>query len=178
MLRLKWIGLALLTSALLVGCGAEEEQEKKEESKQVEEAKPETNETQSQTVKQPIEEAKNLPPEIKEEIMAAFDQHISAFNSKDVDGYLDTLSKNTRDIEEERQYLEKRFDVYDLKMEPQHTEIIKYDEEKQEAHIFIVMKSVTKDLETGKEVENETRQVMTFKKEEGEWKQAALSAMQ
>ncbi|WP_203363301.1 hypothetical protein [Bacillus sp. REN10] len=175
MLRLKWGGLALFISALLVGCGAEEaKQEKKEEPKQAEE----TNETPSQTVKQPIEEAKNLPPEVKEEIMAVFEQHISTFNAKDLDGYIDTLSETSRDLEEERQYVKKYFDAFDIHMEPQHTKIIQYDEKKQEAHMFIVMKSVTKDLETGKEVEDEIRQVMTFKKEKEGWKQAALSAMQ
>ncbi|MGM7634585.1 hypothetical protein [Bacillus sp. Hm123] len=171
MLRLKTIALALLISTTLVGCGAGG---KKEESKQVEE----TNETENQTVKQPIEEAKNLPPEIKEEIMAAFEQHISAFNAKDLETYIHTISKESRDLEEERKYVKKYFDAFDIHMEPQHTKIIKYDEEEQEAHIFIVMKSVTKDLETGKEIEDETRQVMTFKKEEEGWKQAALSAMQ
>lgn len=171
MLRVKSIALALLVGATLVGCGAEET---KEEPKQVED----TNETENQTVKQPIEEAKNLPPEIKEEIMAAFEQHISAFNAKDLDAYINTISKESRDLEEEREYVKKYFDAFDIHMEPQHTKIIKYDEEKQEAHIFIVMKSITKDLETGKEIEDETRQVMTFKKENEGWKQAALSAMQ
>lgn len=176
-LKYKWMGLALLAGIVMAGCGNEEEkQEKAEKPQAIEETKPE--ETKKVPVTQPIEEADNIPPKEKEELMKTLTQHVEAFNKEDLDAYMDTISKNTeRNYEEERLYVKKVFDTFDAKMEPQHTAIIKYDDKKKEAYIFVAMKSTTKDLQTGKEIEETTRQIMQFNKEEGGWKQTGLSAM-
>ena len=176
------MGLALLTGVLLVGCGNEEKKEEKpDQSQTTEEPKPAADhpaETKQPIITQPIEEADNIPPKEKEELMKTLARHIDAFNGKNLDAYMDTISKNTdRNYEEERSYVKKVFDTFDAKMVPQHTAIIKYDDKKKEAYIFVAMKSITKDLQTGKEVEETTRQIMKFDKEEDGWKQTALSAM-
>ena len=74
--------------------------------------------------------------------------------------------------------MEKTFASFDMKLEPQHTVIIKYDEKKKEANIFSAMKTVTKDVQSGKVVENVTRQVSVYRKEESGWKQISTFAMQ
>ncbi|MFK2826349.1 hypothetical protein QYG89_11860 [Bacillus sp. B190/17] len=176
------MGLVLLAGLLIAGCSDKEETKEKAEAPQTtSETKPAVDgskETGENRVTQPIEEAKNLPPEEKEALMKTLARHVDAFNAKDLDAYMSTISKHTeRNYEEERLYVKKVFDTFEAKMEPQHTVIIKYDEEKKEAYMFIVMKSITKDLQTGKEIEETTRQVMKLNKEEDGWKQTALSAM-
>ncbi|MEK4027897.1 hypothetical protein MKZ02_04940 [Pseudobacillus sp. FSL P4-0506] len=173
---------ALLAGILLAGCGDEEaKKEKADQSQAAEDPKPaadQPEETKQPVVTQPIEDVDNVPPKEKEELMKTLAQHVDAFNGKDLDAYMETISKNTeRNYEEERLYVKKVFDTFDAKMEPQHTAIIKYDDKKKEAYIFVAMKSVTKDLQTGKEVAETTRQVMKFNKEKDGWKQTALSAM-
>ncbi|KAB7706597.1 hypothetical protein F9802_10385 [Bacillus aerolatus] len=174
-MKFRLIGLALLAAVLFAGCGDEEaKEEKKEKTDEIQT----TEEAEQQPVTRPIEEADNIPPKEKEELMKTLTRHVDAFNGKDLDAYMDTISKNTdRDYEEERLYVKKVFDTFDAKMEPLHTAIIKYDDKKKEAHIFVAMKSVTKDLQSEKEIEETTRQIMVFNKEEGGWKQTALSAM-
>ncbi|WP_100332378.1 YybH family protein [Bacillus xiapuensis] len=167
---------ALLAGLLLTGCGDNADQQK--ETKLSEESKETKESAAKQTVRKPIEEAANLPPEVKKELMAAFQKHVAAFNAKDLEAYMNTISPQTRDLEEERQFVKKRFEAFDMKMEPQQTKIIKYDDKAKEAHFFIVMKSTTKDASSGRAVENQSRQIMQFKKEKDGWKQTALSAMQ
>ncbi|OCA88982.1 hypothetical protein A8F95_06085 [Bacillus wudalianchiensis] len=181
-LRIRLIGLALLVGVLLVGCGNEEtKDEKPAPSKTIEEPKPAADqpaETKQPTVTQPIEDADNIPPKEKEELMKTLARHVDAFNGKNLDAYMDTISKNTeRNYDEERAYVKRVFETFDAKMAPQHTAIIKYDDKKKEAYIFVAMKSITKDLQSGKEVEETTRQIMKFNKEKDGWKQTALSAM-
>ncbi|KZR59834.1 hypothetical protein [Pseudobacillus badius] len=179
----KFMGLALAAGVLLAGCGDDEKEQKEQTEAPPAAEAPKPADDQPEKAKppvttQPIEEADNIPPQEKEELMKTFNRHVDAFNSKDLDAYMDTISKNTeRNYEEERLYVKKVFDTFDAKMEPKHTVIIKYDPEKKEAYIFVAMKSVTKDLQTGKEIEETTRQIMTFNKEKDGWKQTALSAM-
>ncbi|HZG73463.1 MAG TPA: hypothetical protein VEY51_18145, partial [Chondromyces sp.] len=134
----------------------------------------------SAPVAQPIEEAESIPPEEKEALLQALDRHIDAFNAKDLDAYMDTISKNpvSFDYEEEREYMKKMFETFDMKLEPQHVVIIKYDDEKKEANIFTAMKTQAKEVNADKTVEHITRQVSVYRKEEGGWKQISTFAMQ
>lgn len=181
-LMYRWMGCALLAGVLLAGCGGEEEQQEapEQEAKTAEETESETDGAANgtTTVKQPIEEADNIPPEEKEAILAVLDQYVQAFNNEDIDAYMETISENASfNHEEERAYVQQVFDTFDAKMNPEHVKIIQYNEDEKEAHVFVVMKSTTKDADKGKELEETTRQIMVFAKEEDGWKHTALSAM-
>lgn len=132
------------------------------------------------TAKAPIVEADNVPPEEKDALLAVFDAQIAAFNEKNVDAYMSTISRQAEsfDYEEEKEYVEKVFTTFDVNMKPENVTIIQYDEEKQTANVFMNMMSTSKDLATGKEVTQSTRQIMVFQKEPDGWKQVSLFAME
>lgn len=132
------------------------------------------------TAKAPIVEADNVPPEEKKELLAVFDAQIAAFNEKNVESYMHTISRQAEsfDYEEEKAYVEKVFSTFDVNMKPENVTIIQYDEEKQTANVFMNMTSTSTDLATGKEVTQSTRQIMVFQKEPDGWKQVSLFAME
>ena len=121
-----------------------------------------------------IEEAEDVPAEEKEEILAAFEVYIKTFNDQDIDGYLDTLSKDTEsfDLEEERQKLKETFDVADIKREVSEETIVKYSEN--ETHVFAKLKTTEKQLSSGLSLDQSGRQVTVFTKDDGDWKVASI----
>lgn len=122
-----------------------------------------------------VEEASNVPAEEKKQILAAFDIYIDAFNDKDIDRYIDTLSANTEsfDKEQERTYMtDEVFNLYDLDREASDVTIVKYSET--EAQVFAELKTKMKQIATGLEVEESGRQVTLFVKEENDWKVSSV----
>lgn len=121
-----------------------------------------------------IEEAANVPAEEKERILEVFDVYIDAFNDKDFDRYMNTLSEHSEsfDLEEERSYLEEQFKEYDIKLQASDVTIVKFDE--QEAQIFMKLKTSMKQLSTGLETNPSGRQVIVLTKDDGEWKVASV----
>jgi DNA segregation ATPase FtsK/SpoIIIE-like protein len=181
----KWTAALFLTGVLLAGCGEKNDQAAHSaedgESSRAEQETHGTAETgESNTARAPIEEAKNIPPEERTAILAALNQQIQSFNKKDLDGYMETISENPKsfDYDEEKAYVQKVFQTFDAVMEPANITIIQYDQTAQTANVFMNMKSTSKDIKTGKEVSQTTRQMMVFQKEEGSWKQVSLFAMQ
>jgi ketosteroid isomerase-like protein len=186
-LTYKWVPVLLLMGAMLGACG-EEESNQAANSASDGETQGSTQETHTAeeekaggtSVKAPIEETENVPKEEREAILAALNQQIQSFNEKDIDAYMATISKTPEsfDYEEEKAYIEKVFQTFDATMTPENTTIIQYDEDKMTANVFMNMESTSKDLSSGKEVSQKTRQIMVFQKEKDGWKQVSLFAME
>lgn len=121
-----------------------------------------------------IEEAANVPAEEKERILEVFDVYIDAFNNKNIERYMNTLSEHSEsfDLGEERSYLEEQFNEFDIKLQASDVTIVKYDE--QEAQIFMNLKTSMKQLSTGLETNPSGRQVIVLTKDDGEWKVASV----
>lgn len=181
----------LLGTLLLAACGKDESSEKKSDShvatdnseKQKDQQKQQSEQKNpvESTVKEaepPIKEAKNVPEKEKKALLAALDQHVKTFNKKDLDGYMETISKNPTSFkfDEEKAYIKKVFDSMDIKLEPQKLVIIDYKDT--EANIFTEMNTVASEAGSKKKVENISRQVNTFRKEDGKWKLIATFAIE
>lgn len=121
-----------------------------------------------------IEEAANIPPAEKENILHAFNEYMDAFNEKDIDRYMDALSNSTESFqkEEERAYVESVFAESDLTREATHITIVKYAED--EAQVFARLQTMIKQLSTGLEMNLNGRQVTVFTKEGDDWKVASV----
>lgn len=117
-----------------------------------------------------IEEATNVPDEEKEAIFAAFDEYIAAFNAKDIDRYIQTLSKNPKgfEYEEDVNAAKQAFAQYDIERTPKDTTIVKYS--KDEAQVFANLDIEMTEIETNAELTSSGRQVTVFVKEDGAWK--------
>lgn len=181
----KWTAALFLTGVLLAGCDEKNDQaaysaEDGESSRAEQETHGMAETGESTRARAPIEEAKNIPPEERTAILAALNQQIQSFNQKDLDGYMATISENPKsfDYDEEKAYVQKVFQTFDAVMEPANITIIQYDQTAQTANVFMNMESTSKDIKTGKEVSQTTRQMMVFQKEEGSWKQVSLFAME
>lgn len=177
----------LMGSLLLAACGKDKDTEKKQgtntessseaQSKQNNQ-KDNQEETTTDEAAPPIKEAKNIPPQEKKALLAVLNQHVKTFNKKDLDGYMDTISKNPKSFkyDEEREYMKKVFETMDLKIEPQTALIIDY--KSTEANIFTEMKTIAAEAGSKKKIEKVSRQVNTFRKEDGKWKLIATFAME
>lgn len=180
----KWIPAFLLAAAVLAGCSEEESNQAANSASdgETQNATQETHTAEEETTsaKAPIEEAANVPEEESAAILAVLDQQVQAFNEKNIDAYMATISENPEsfDYEEEKAYVEKVFHTFDATMTPSNATIIQYDDEAETANVFMNMESTSKDSSSGKEVSQTTRQIMVFQKEEGGWKQVSLFAME
>lgn len=117
-----------------------------------------------------IKEATNIPEEDQKEILAAFDEYIAAFNAKDIDRYIQTLSKNPKgfEYEEDVNAAKQAFAEYNIERKPQDITIVKYSEE--EAQVFANLEIEMTEIETNAELASSGRQVTVFVKEDGAWK--------
>lgn len=115
-----------------------------------------------------VEEAENVPEAERDNILAAFDRYIDTLNQKDLDGYLETLSAEGYDLDEERKVMEDMFERYDLKREADNETIVKFKED--EAQLFSTMKTTITEIASGASEMPEGRQVTVFHKEDGAWK--------
>lgn len=121
-----------------------------------------------------IEEVAGVPANEKEQILAAFNAYIDAFNDKDIDRYIDTLSERTESFDkiQERVKLEDTFSKLDIKREVSDVVIVKYEDE--EAQVFTNLTTSVKQLDSGLETNPSGRQVTLFTKDDGEWKVASV----
>ena len=121
-----------------------------------------------------IEEAQNVPPNDKDAIIVAFEEYIDAFNEKDIERYIATLSHDPKgfNIEEERKTLKSTFDTYDVERVAEDVKIVKYSEE--EANLFATLKVDLVEKETGASLSSVGRQVTVFKKEDDAWKVSSV----
>ena len=121
-----------------------------------------------------IEEATSVPAAEKEQILEAFAIYIDAFNEKNIDKYMNTLSKHSTvfDLEEERIYMEEQFKEYDLNRDAADMTIVKYS--KQEVQVFATLKTKIKQISSGLEFNQLGRQVTVFTKDDGNWKVTSI----
>lgn len=121
-----------------------------------------------------IEEAANVPAEEKERILEVFNVYIQAFNDKDIERYIDTLSEQTESFnkEQEQNDLEEYFSQFDIQREVSDVTIVKYEDG--EAQVFAKLATSMKQLSTGLETSPKGRQVTVLTKDDGEWKVASV----
>jgi ketosteroid isomerase-like protein len=121
-----------------------------------------------------IEEAAGVPAAEKEQILEAYTIYIDAFNEKDIEKYMGTLSKHSKvfDLEEERSYMGEQFKEYDLNREVSDTTIVKYSEN--EAQVFATLKTKVKQISSGLEFDQLGRQVTVFTKDDDGWKVSSI----
>ncbi|WP_432357420.1 nuclear transport factor 2 family protein [Sporosarcina sp. UB5] len=119
-----------------------------------------------------IEEAANVPAEERELIIQSFDTYISAFNTQQIDEYMDTLSENPKsfNLDEEREYIQSVFEQYELSRNAKDVTIVKFDADTGEAQVFANLLTKMKQKSTGLQTNRDGRQVTVFTKEGGEWK--------
>lgn len=117
-----------------------------------------------------VEEAENIPEEEQKAILAAFDEYIAAFNAKDIDRYIQMLSKNPKgfEYEDDINAAKQAFAEYDIERTAADTTIVKYSEE--EAQVFANLDIQMTEIETDVELASSGRQVTVFVKEEDAWK--------
>ena len=117
-----------------------------------------------------VEEAENIPEEEQKAILAAFDEYIAAFNAKDIDRYIQTLSKNPKgfEYEDDINAAKQAFAKYDIERTAADTTIVKYSEE--EAQVFANLDIQMTEIETDVELASSGRQVTVFVKEDDAWK--------
>ena len=163
----KWLILALALFCL-TACN------NTEESKKTKDLMATTEESETavgfEVLGDEIEEATNIPEEEQVEILAAFDEYIAAFNAKDINRYVETLSKTPKgfEYEEDVNTAKQVFAQYDIKRTATDTTIVKYSEE--EAQVYANLVIEMNEIETNAELESSGRQVTVFVKEEGAWK--------
>ncbi|MFJ7732339.1 nuclear transport factor 2 family protein [Lysinibacillus sp. NPDC097231] len=117
-----------------------------------------------------IEKASNVPSEDEKAILAAFDEYIAAFNAKEIDRYMETISKNPKgfNYEEEKKYTTEVFDQSDVKRDANDTTIIKYSANEAQVHSNMALHLVQ--TKTNVKHESAGQQVTVFVKEDGGWK--------
>lgn len=122
-----------------------------------------------------VDEAKNIPQAEKKAILAAFNEYIDAFSSKDIDRYADTISKDPRgfDYDEEMDYIKKLFKDYNIKREAKDVIIQKY--KKDYAEVYAKIDNIVKQEDTS--FNQPVRQVTVFAKQDGKWGVTAIRIM-
>ncbi|MEG0472768.1 MAG: nuclear transport factor 2 family protein [Solibacillus sp.] len=160
----KWF-IAVISLLVLTACGKEE----LKDSNEVLEDETVGFEILGDT----IQEASNVPEQEKNEILAAFDEYIAAFNEKDLERYKNIISKNAEGFKYEDDIIAitEVFQQYDVNREAEDVTIVNY--KKGEAQVFSTLKTQTKELNTGAELAAVGRQVTVFVKED-QWKVSSI----
>ncbi|WP_165967171.1 nuclear transport factor 2 family protein [Jeotgalibacillus sp. S-D1] len=124
-----------------------------------------------------VDEAENVPADEEKAILETFDQYISTFNDKDIDGYMNLLLTGGEyfNEQEERAALEDVFNNFDVKREVELKTINKY--EKDQAQVYSDLQLTTTDPANGAEAKRTGRQITVMKKTDGEWKIASIHFM-
>ena len=116
-----------------------------------------------------IEEAKNVPQDEKEALLAAFDEYMEAFNVEDVDRYMSVISKNPEgfNYDDEKILMEKTFEEYNMIRTVENVTIVEYNDK--QAQVFANMHTALEQPGSGTKFDRDGRQVTVFAKEEGKW---------
>ena len=117
-----------------------------------------------------VQAVENIPSEEESAIIAAFNEYIEAFNAKDIDRYIETLSKNPQGFElnEDIEAVQAAFEQYEIVRKPSDIKIVKYSEE--EAQVFANLMIEMNEIDTKTEHVSNGRQVTVFVKEDSQWK--------
>ncbi|QCR31485.1 nuclear transport factor 2 family protein [Lysinibacillus sp. SGAir0095] len=163
----KWLMLALALF-LLTACNNTDDSKETEDTMAITEES--ENAVGFEVLGDEIEEATNIPEEEQAAILAAFDEYVASFNAKDIERYVQTLSKNPKgfEYEEDVNTAKQVFTEYNIERKPTDTTIVKYSEE--EAQVYANMDIEMTEIETNAELTSSGRQVTVFANEEGTWK--------
>lgn len=114
--------------------------------------------------------AADVPEEPAKELLTAYKEYIDAFNSEDIDRYMNMIAEKPDgfDREEDQAALIQAFDAYDSVYETSDETIVKYEENR--AEVFASLNVKMKAANSEDAVEQTARQVVIFKKENNEWK--------
>lgn len=158
--------LAVLTLLVLAACSNKEDDLTTEEREKV----IEDGTVGYEMMGEKVQKATNVPANEEKAILAAFDEYIAAFNDKDIERYMNTISKDPKgfNYDEDKKLAEEVFDQFDAKRDVTNVTIAKYNED--EAQVFANMTTHSLQVETNVEHESAGRQVTVFIKEDGEWK--------
>lgn len=115
-----------------------------------------------------------VPAEEEKAILASYKEYIEAFNAEDTERYMAVISENPEgfDRDEDKKALEEAFAAYDSTYTTSDETIVKYEAGRAEVYatIDVEMKDPNSDKSTGQT----GRQVVVFKKEDGNWLVSAL----
>lgn len=158
----KWL-ILVVASFVLTACGDKEESNKKEN-------KIDESVVGFELSGDEVEQAPNVPKEQEEQIISAFNEYIESFNAKDIDRYVQTLSKNPQgfNYEEDLEAAKNAFTQYNIERTPSDVTIVKYSDK--EAQVFANIDIQMTEIETNAELASSGRQVTVFTKEAGGWK--------
>lgn len=167
MKRLRIILLSALVLMVLAACGTDSKEEEAETDDGV----------GFSLSDDTIEEATNVPKDEKKAILKSFDTYIDKMNAKDLEGYMETIAEKPTSFtrEEERDIVKEMFEDYDFTREPSDITVVKYSED--EAQVFSKLDNKVKQLSTGLETTEKSRQVTVFVKEKDGWKVSAVHAI-
>ncbi|SOB90990.1 SnoaL-like protein [Ureibacillus xyleni] len=159
----KWLWL-VVAAFMLTACSDNKEETQKEDVAN------DDNTIGFEVMGDEVEKAPDIPKDQEEQILAAFDEYIQSFNSKDIDRYVQTLSKNPQgfNYEEDLAAAKKAFEQYNIERTPSDVTIVKYS--KEEAQVFANLDIQMTELETDVELTSSGRQVTVFVKENDAWK--------
>ncbi|MBS4174172.1 nuclear transport factor 2 family protein [Bacillus sp. FJAT-49736] len=176
---MKWkttLGILFTSVFLLAACGNNDKADKstpKTTEKQTETA---TSNNTVKTDKPSLKEVKNIPADEKKALLAVTNQYIKAFNEKNLDAYMATISKNPSSFkyEEEKAYTKKVFETMNIIMKPLKIAVIGY--KTGNANVYLELKTIV--TEKGEHAVRTTRQINTYQKEDGNWKLTSIMAME
>lgn len=165
----KWL-IAVFAVFMLAACSDKEEQVNLAENEQIIEEGTVGFEIMGET----IEEASGVPAEEKESIISSFEEYIASFNAKDIDRYVNTLSKNPQgfSIEDDQEAAKMAFEQYDITKTASDITIVKYNEN--EAQVYANIVTDMTELASGTELQDEGRQVTVLVKEDNAWKVTSI----
>jgi len=165
----KWLMLALALF-LLTACNNTDDSKKTENMNASTESTEDTDAVGFEVFGDEIEEATNIPEEEEAAILAAFEEYVESFNAKDIDRYVQTLSKNPKgfEYEEDINTAKQVFTEYSVNRVASDTTIVKYSEK--EAQVYANLDIEMTEIETNTELASSGRQVTVFVKEEDDWK--------
>lgn len=165
-------GASVVMAISLYGCQEEEETTP---------VKPVTQEEISQEPRE-LTEAENISDADKQAVIQTLEAQQEAFNAKDIDAYMETISKEplSFDYKEERDFVQSMFDAYDMTMDMETKTIIEYNEAEQTATVHIRTKTSVKEAgnESMKPLEDLSNQVVMLRKEDNEWNIIQTFAME
>ena len=124
-----------------------------------------------------IQEATGVPEDEEAKLLKVFNEYINASNDKDIDRYMETISKNAKglDYEEDKKNTMETFETYNVVRKAEDIAIIKYSED--EAHIYANITIDATEIESGIGYQSKVTQVTLFIKENDDWKISGINGM-
>lgn len=118
-----------------------------------------------------------VPKEQADELLAAYEEYIAAFNSEDIDRYMKTIAQEPDgfDREEDKAALAQAFEAFDSQYKTSDETIVKYEEDR--AEVFATLNVNMKDGNSNDAIEQSGRQIVVFKKESDGWKVTSVHFM-